>query len=321
MRIWQFLRTFGDQLGLIIVLLMLIAAFGMTTPYFFSAATFTTIANQIPATVLVAVGMTYVLVIGGIDLSVGSVLGLCGGVIGALMTAKHPLPLPVAVGAALLTGLICGAFNGIVTVTWSIPSFVVTLGMLEIARGLTHTPMITGSRTAYIGSRAGAIADASFVGLSLPFWIAIAVVIIGQFVLTRTVFGRYMIAIGTNEEAVRLSGIATKPVKVAVFMIASLLAAAGAVMDVSRAQAANPNSGSGLELSVIAAAVIGGTSLLGGRGSVVNSLLGVAIMAVLSAGLAAQGVKDETKRLITGCVIIAAVILDYYRHRLSTRRS
>ena len=308
----------GDQLGLLVVLGLLIAAFGFTTPYFFTRTTFDTIANQIPATVLIAVGMTYVLVIGGIDLSVGSVLALAGAVIGELMTHHHSPPW-LAFLAALGVGVLCGAINGIVTVIWSIPSFVVTLGMLEIARGATH--LISNSRTAYIGSPVAALSDASWIGLSLPFWIAIAMVLLGQVVLSRTIFGRYMIAIGTNEEAVRLSGIATRPVKVIVFVIAGALSALGGVMEVSRAQASNPNAGIGLELDVIAAVVIGGTSLIGGRGSVINSLLGVAIIAVLGAGLAARGVRDETKQLVTGCVIVLAVILDYYRHRFSQRRS
>ncbi|HEX8522510.1 MAG TPA: ABC transporter permease [Tepidisphaeraceae bacterium] len=308
----------ADQLGLLLVLILLIAAFGLTTRYFFTLDTFRTIANQIPSTVLVSVGMTYVLIIGGIDLSVGSVLGLSGAVIGVLMTRTQPAPVAVALLAAVGVGFLCGAVNGLVTVTWSIPSFVVTLGMLEIARGATH--IVSKSQTAYIGGAVGGLADARFLGLSAPFWIAMTVVVIGQFILLRTVFGRYMIAIGTNEEAMRLSGIATRPVKVIVFMIAGLLAGAGAVMDVSRSQASNPNSGTSLELDVIAAVVIGGTSLMGGRGSVVNSLLGVAIIAILGAGLAAQNVRDETKRLITGFVIVLAVILDYYRHRFSAHR-
>jgi ribose transport system permease protein len=309
--------SLADQLGLLAVILILILAFGLTTPYFLAPATFITIANQIPPTVVVAVGMTFVLVIGGIDLSVGSVLGLCSAVIGVLMTGPHHTPLLPAIAAALTVGILCGTFNGLVTVTWSIPSFVVTLGMLEIARGATH--LIAASRTAYIGGRVAVLADTTFAGLSLSFWIALFVVAAGQIILRRTVFGRYMIAIGTNEEAVRLSGIATRPVKVAVFAIAGALAALGAVMDVSHSQSANPNSGTGLELDVIAAVVIGGTSLLGGRGSVINSLLGVAIIAILGSGLAARGVRDETKRLITGCVIVLAVILDYYRRRLSAR--
>jgi ribose transport system permease protein len=308
-----------DHIGLVIVLAALILSFGLSTPYFLTTSTFATIANQIPATVLVSVGMTYVLIIGGIDLSVGSVLGLSSAVIGILMTAKHPAPLAVAAIGALLTGMLCGAMNGAITVTWPVPSFVVTLGMLEIARGATY--LLTSSRTQYIGTPAAAIADISFLGLSLPFWIALATVAIGQIILARTIFGRYMIAIGTNEQAVRLTGIATAPVKLAVFMIAGCLSAAGAVMDVSRSQAANPNAGTGLELDVIAAVVVGGTSLMGGRGSVIKSLLGVAIIAVLSAGLASRGVQDQTKRLITGCVIVLAVILDHYRHRLTTRGS
>jgi ribose transport system permease protein len=202
-------------------------------------------------------------------------------------------------------------------ITWSIPSFVVTLGMLEIARGATY--WLTNYRTAYVGSRAGTIADITFGGLSLTVYIAIAAVIAGQFILSRTVFGRYMVAVGTNQEAVRLSGISTWPIKLGVFMIAGFCSAVGAMMDVSRSQTSNPNSGTGLELDVIAAVVIGGTSLMGGRGSVASSLLGVAIIAVLSSGLAAQGVRDETKRIITGTVIIAAVILDYYRLRLTKR--
>jgi ribose transport system permease protein len=314
------LASVADQIGLVVVLGLLLVGFGLTTPYFFSADNFTVIASQIPSTVLVAVGMTFVLVIGGIDLSVGSVLGLAGVTMGLLMTRPaHPAPLWLATMAALGVGLLCGAINGLITVTWAIPSFVVTLGMLEIARGTAHK--ITQSNTQYLGDAAGAIADARFLGLSLPFWLAIVAVVLGQFVLSRTIFGRYMIAIGTNEEAVRLSGIATRPVKVAVFMIAGLLAAAGAVVDVSRAQSAGPNDGNNLELTVIAAVVIGGTSLMGGRGSVINSLLGVMIIAVLGAGLAARGEKDETKRLVTGCVIVAAVIFDYYRYRWSLRRS
>jgi ribose transport system permease protein len=158
------------------------------------------------------------------------------------------------------------------------------------------------------------IGDASVLGLSLPFVAAVLVVGLGQVVLSRTVFGRYMVAVGTSEEAVRLSGIDTGAVKAAVFVVSGLLAALGAVLHTARLGSADPNAGAGFELQAIAAVVIGGTSLLGGRGSVVSSFFGVVIMAVLGTGLAQVGVQDPSKRLITGGVIVAAVIADRYRH-------
>jgi ribose transport system permease protein len=156
----------------------------------------------------------------------------------------------------------------------------------------------------------------SCLGLSIPFIIAVAIVIAGQLVLSRTVFGRYLIAIGTNEEAVRLSGIDPRPLKLSVFALCGLLTSIAAVIHTARLSSANPNAGYGLELQAIAAVVIGGTSLMGGRGSVVSSFFGVLIIAVLGTGLAQIGAQESTKRLITGCVIVAAVILDYYRHRI-----
>ena len=186
--------------------------------------------------------------------------------------------------------------------------------MLEIVRGATY--MVTQSRTQYIGLPIEFIASSDTLGGSLPFLIAIAVVVIGQFVLSLTVFGRYMVAIGTNEEAVRLSGIDPRRVKLAVFAVCGALAALAAVVHTSRMASADPNAGSGFELQAIAAVVIGGTSLMGGRGSVVRSFFGVLIIAVLGAGLAQIGAGEPTKRVITGCVIVAAVILDHYRQRM-----
>jgi ribose transport system permease protein len=155
--------------------------------------------------------------------------------------------------------------------------------------------------------------------LTLPFLLALLIVVLGQLTLSRTVFGRYLIAIGTNEEAVRLSGIDPRPYKLVVFGLSGLLVGLAAVIDTSRFQSANPNAGSGFELQAIAAVVIGGTSLMGGRGSVISTFFGVLIIAVLNSGLASVGARDETKRLITGLVIIVAVIVDQYRQRWSRR--
>lgn len=303
----------ADYVGMSIALALLVAVFSFTTENFFTARNFGTIANQVPAAVLIATGMTFVLILAEIDLSVGSVLGFCGAVMGVALV-RWNLPLPVAVLACLGTGLLCGAFNGMVSIRWRLPSFIVTLGMLEVARGGAHA--VANSQTQYIGSVVEWVAETKVLGLALPFYLAVFVVVVGQLVLTRTVFGRYVIAIGTNQEAVRLSGIDPRPIKLAVFMTTGLLVALAAIVDTSRFQSANPNAGTGFELQAIAAAVIGGTSLMGGRGSVVCTFLGVLIIAVLNSGLASMGAKDETKRIVTGLVIIAAVIVDYYRQRI-----
>jgi ribose transport system permease protein len=315
---WRHWRgVVAEHVGLAAALGLLVLVFGFFTQNFLTAGNFRTIANQIPAAMLLATAMTFVLILGEIDLSVGSVLGFCGAVLGVAVVGWG-WPVGLAVLAALLAGMLCGAFSGLVSITWRLPSFIVTLGMLEMARGGAHA--LTGSQTRYLGSRIGGLAEFEVLGLSLPFLLALAVVVVGQLVLSRTVFGRYVVAIGTNAEAVRLSGIDPRPIKLTVFALGGVLVALAAVIDTSRFQSANPNAGSGFELRAIAAAVIGGTSLMGGRGSVVSTFLGVLIMAVLDSGLAALGARDETKRLVTGAVIVVAVILDYYRHRLLRNR-
>ncbi|MBL9129140.1 MAG: ABC transporter permease [Verrucomicrobiales bacterium] len=301
-----------DYLGTLIALAVILVVFGSVTRHFFGAANFRTIANQIPSALLVATGMTYILILGQIDLSVGSVLAFSGAILGVAVDQAH-LPLPLAVAAALAAGLACGAFNAFVTLRWSLPSFIVTLGTLEMARGAAHA--VTGSRTLYLGSGVEALATAHVLGLSIPFLFAVAVAVVAQLVLTGTIFGRHVVAIGTNPEAARLSGIDVKAVQTAVFVATGFLVALAAVIDTSRFQSANPNAALGIELQAIAAAVIGGTSLMGGRGSVLGTCLGVLVIAALNSGLAAVGAREELKRLVTGAVIIAAVVADLYRRR------
>jgi ribose transport system permease protein len=191
--------------------------------------------------------------------------------------------------------------------------------MLEIARGGAY--LVTGSQSVFIGPAIEAIGTPlPGLGLSPAFLVAVLLMVAGQLVLARTVFGRYVVAIGTNEEAVRLSGIDPRPVKLAVFALSGLLAGLGGVFGAAYLESADPNAGIGMELSAIAAVVIGGTSLMGGRGSVVNSFTGVLIIAVLQTGLAQVGASEPMKRVITGTVIVAAVVADAYRHRLDWRR-
>ncbi|MDZ7619711.1 MAG: ABC transporter permease [Patescibacteria group bacterium] len=308
----------ADYVGMIVVLAVLIALFSLMSNRFLSLRTFITIANQIPDLVAIAVGMTLVLVIAGIDLSVGSVLALSASVLGVAMTRWGWSPLPAAM-LCLGAGLACGLANGVISVGAGIPSFIVTLGMLEMARGGAY--LVTGSQTQYIGAAVEGIgAPLPILQVSPAFLIAIGLVIAGQFLLSRTVFGRYLVAIGTNETAVRLSGIDPRGPKIAVFALAGLLAGVAGVFQTARLSSADPNGGVGMELSAIAAVVIGGTSLMGGRGSVVNSFFGVLIIAVLQTGLAHIGATEPTKRVITGAVIIVAVLADALRNRWSACR-
>ena len=306
-----------EGLSLVGVLVTLSLGFGLLSDAFLTSASLATIANQLPTALTLAVAMTLVLVAGEIDLSVGSVLAVSQGVLGVAMT-QLGWSWPAAIAAGLTTGLLAGLVNGAIVVRWALPSFIVTLGMMEAARGGAY--LVTGSRTQYIGTDIEWLADLSWLGLSAPFLAAVALVILAEVVLTRTVLGRQAIAIGTNEEAVRLAGVDTRRVKLTIFALSGLLAAVAGVMQVARLASADPNAGTGFELSAIAAAVIGGTRLMGGKGSAVNSSLGVVIMGVLATGLTQIGVQDPTKRLVTGGVIVLAVITDVYRQRWTAAR-
>jgi ribose transport system permease protein len=305
----------AEYVAMLVIWLGLVLLFGALSHNFLSARTFLTLANRIPSLAVIAAGMTFVLIIGGIDLSVGSLLGLCGAVLGVAL-AGHQLPLLVAIGLALGIGLVAGALNGLISVMLGIPSFIVTLGMLEIARGLAY--LTTNSQTKYIGSAVEGLSEPiRGFGISPAFLITVLVIILLQLILSRTVFGRYLVAIGTNEQAVRLSGIDPRPMKIAVFALLGLLSGLAGVFYTSRLGSADPNAGVGLELSAIAAVVIGGTSLMGGRGSVLNAFFGVLIISTLEAGLAQIGVSEPAKRVVTGGVIVGAVIIDAWRHHLA----
>ncbi|MEL6105922.1 MAG: ABC transporter permease [Planctomycetota bacterium] len=308
----QLANALRQYAGLLGVLAVLVTTFSLGSKNFFQMGTLVSIANQIPDLTFIAVGMTFVLVVAGIDLSVGSVLALSSAVLGVLMV-DYEWPLWGALLPCLLTGASCGLLNGVISIRFRIPSFIVTLGMLEIARGTTK--VVTGSQTKYIGSAVEGLGE-PLAGLMVSpmFLLAVACVFAGQFLLTRTVFGRYCIAIGTNEEAVRMSGIRTAPYSIAVFSVSGVMCGLAALAQTSRLSSADPNAAIGIELSAIAACVIGGTSLMGGRGSVLSSFIGVLIIAVLQTGLAQLGVSDANKQIITGCVIVLAVLLDKLRN-------
>jgi ribose transport system permease protein len=303
----------SDLLVLLLVLGALVALFGLGTRGFLGAASLGSIANRIPALLLVSTGMTLLMVTGGIDLSVGSVLGLCGAVTGVLMVDAS-WGLGAALAASVALGALAGGINGLISVKLHLPSFIVTLGMLEIARGLAF--LVTGSQTEYIGAAVEGL-GAPIAGwvVSPAFLVAVAVAGLGQLLLSRTVFGRRLVAVGANPEAAAISGIAIDPPRLGAHALLGGLTGLAAVVNCSRLGSADPNAGVGFELSVIAAVVVGGTSLRGGRGSVLKTALGVLIVATLEAGLVQMGASEPLKRVATGCVIVAAVLADTWRRR------
>ena len=302
-----------EEFFIFIALLLLVAFFGFTADNFFSAGTLTAILTQLPALTVVTIGMTLVMITGGIDLSVGSVVALSSAVIG-IAFAVFELPLLVSALLGIAAGGCAGLINGVLGAYFRLPIFIVTLGMLEAGRGMAY--LVTNSQTVYIGPSIQSLAlPISGIGVSVSFLISLTLVVLAQLALTRTVFGRYLIAIGTNETAAKISGIRTEPYLTWVLVISGLLAGLGGLMNAAYLGASDPNAAIGLELSAIAAAVIGGTSLMGGRGSIIGAFIGVLIISVLQNGLAQLGISEPFKRLITGLVIILAVLIDRWRSR------
>ena len=274
--------------------------------------------RQIAVNICISVGMTLIVLTAGIDLSVGSVLALCGAITAGLL--KNGIKLPSAdlfIGftllGALLAGIIAGAllglFNGFVITKFKVPPFVGTLAMLTIARGLTML-WTQGHPISNLGASFAVIGTGWFLGIPVPVWIAGVVVLLAIFITRQTRLGRYIYAIGGNENAAILSGIRINKVKLIVYSIAGALAAVGGIMVTSRLDSAQPNAGSGYELDAIAAVVIGGTSLSGGKGSIGGTVMGAVIIGVLNNGLVLLNVSPFWQQVVKGAVILIAVIID-----------
>ncbi len=274
--------------------------------------------RQISVNLCLSIGMTLVILSGGIDLSVGSVLAFAGMVAAGLLQSGIEIPAFGVVAqftalGALVAGVLAGAmlgwFNGWVITRFKLPPFVATLGMLSIARGLTQLGTkgfpITG-----LGDDFGFIGTGHWLALPMPVWISGGLVAVFVLITRKTRLGRYLYAIGGNERAAQLSGLNLRAIKIAVYTLGGALAGIAGVLLTARLDAATPNAGIGYELDSIAAVVIGGTSLSGGRGSVLGTVLGCLIIGVLNNGLVLLEVSPFWQQVIKGLVILAAVALD-----------
>lgn len=302
----------------LIALVILSVAIGLLTDKFFTINNAWNVARQISVNICISVGMTLIVLTAGIDLSVGSILAFCGAVTAGLYKNGIEFPssnlfvgftLPGALLVGLIAGALLGSFNGWVITRFKVPPFVATLAMLTIARGLTML-WTKGFPISGLGKEFSYAGTGWLLGIPLPVWITAIVVGVAYVLTTKTKFGRYIYAIGGNENAAKLSGININKVKVLVYTIAGLLAAVGGIMVTSRLDSAQPNAGISYELDAIAAVVIGGTSLSGGRGKIMGTVLGAIIIGVLNNGLVLLNVSPFWQQVVKGLVILLAVIID-----------
>ena len=301
-----------------IALLLLCVALSLLSNKFLTIENGWNVLRQISVNVCISVGMTLVVLTAGIDLSVGSVLALSGAVAAGLLKSGIAWPahdlfigftLLGTIVSALLVGSALGFFNGWMITKFKVPPFVATLAMLTIARGLTML-WTKGYPISSLGPKFDYIGSGWLLGIPVLVWISAITVALAVLLVKKTPFGRYIYAIGGNEQAARLSGIHINRVKIIVYTIGGILAAVGGIMVTSRLDSAQPNAGSSYELDSIAAVVIGGTSLSGGRGTIMGTVLGAIIIGVLNNGLVLLDVSPFWQQVIKGGVILLSVIVD-----------
>lgn len=300
-------------------LIVLVAGFSLASPNFFQMTNIMAILQAASVNGVLAVAVTLIIITGGIDLSIGTLMTFCAVMAGVVLTWGG-MPLPLGIVAAIATGACCGLISGTFVAKMKIPPFIATLGMMLILKGLSL--IVTGTKPIYFNDTPGftQIAQGSVIGALVPAFpvpngVLILFLVAGAvaWILGRTVLGRYTFALGSNEEAVRLSGVDTDRWKMAIYALSGGIVGIGGLLIASRLNSAQPALGLGYELEAIAAVVIGGTSLAGGRGTILGTLIGALIMAVLTNGLRVLSVAPEWQTVVTGAIIIVAVYADQLR--------
>jgi ribose/xylose/arabinose/galactoside ABC-type transport system permease subunit len=303
-------RTWINRLAVLLALIVVGTALSFAVPHFLSWANLTNVARQISINGILAVGVTFVLLTGGVDLSLGSVVALSG-VVAAHFAHPGDYPLFVPVGMGVLAGCVCGIVNGVVVTRGKVPPFIATLGMMTVARGLAL--VLSGGRPVSNMSPAmGRIAGDWWI-IPVPVLILTAAGLMGWLLLRSARVGRHIFAVGGNEEAARAAGIDVKSVKLFAYTLCGTLAGLAGVILAARITTGQPNVGVAYELDAIAAVVIGGTSLSGGLGGVGGSVLGALLMGVIGNGLDLLNVSSYYQQIVKGLIIVGAVWLDRRR--------
>lgn len=307
---------FKENLSIIVAFLVLcvfLSVFPKTSGSFFTRQNIFNVLRQISTNLFLACGMTMVIILGGIDLSVGSIIALSG-CISAGCVARYNLPLPIALLMGLLVGLLVGMFNGAVISKTTIPAFIVTLATMNIAKGLAY--VYTGGSPVRVVTKEWQFLGAGYVGIfPTPVVILVIVLIITAIIMNKTKMGRHMYAVGGNQQAAEFSGIKVEKVKFFVHAFSGLMAGLAGIVLASRMYSGQPTAGDGAEMDAIAAVVVGGTSMAGGSGKIGGTIIGGLIIGVLNNGLNLLNVNSFWQYVVKGVVILLAVFLDYFRNK------
>ncbi|MGH7056775.1 MAG: ABC transporter permease [Acetobacteraceae bacterium] len=307
---------------MLVALVVIGAGISLVSPYFFTANNIIgTVAVYFSWICIAGFGEAIVMIGGGLDLAVGSTMGFSGMV--AALVLAHGGALALALLAGLAAGAAVGLANGVVITAVGLNPFITTLGTLSAVRGLTYgivqgaaiTPPNGGAGTAF-----GALGNATLAGIPVPVLVMAAIGLVLLIVLNQTPFGRHVYAVGGNEAAARLLGLNVTRLKIVMYLLSGVLAGVGGILLTAKSGTALPNAATGYELDVIAAVIIGGTSLYGGRGTMPGVLIGAALLGVINNGIVLMGLAGYWQLLIIGLVIVAAATLDIARERLEARR-
>ncbi len=308
----QYIKTLR-QYGIFVVFIIICLILSLISPQFLTVSNWTIIITQASINALLAFGVTFVIITGGIDLSLGSMVAVTG-VTAAMLAHPDTFPVVLPILAGLLAGLLMGIFNGFIITKSKIAPFIVTLGTMTIGRGLALI-LSKGRPISNLSDSFNFIGGGNIFGIPFPIIVLILVFIICSIILKKTLLGRYIYAIGGNEQASRASGINVNRVKMAVYSISGLLAGLAGILLTSRITTGQPNAGAGFELDAIAAAVIGGTSTSGGTGTMTGTLIGVLLIGVINNGLDLLNVTSYYQQVVMGTIIIGAVVLDSWNQK------
>lgn len=297
-----------SNIGIIAVLLLIGVVLSLFTEVFLTSDNLISVLRQISNNMFLALGMTFVMILGGIDLSVGSIVAMCGTLtVGFMVTNQIPMLPAIAMGLAI--GTLAGFINGLVVAVFRVPSFIVTLSMMNVAKGIAY--VYSGGRSTRIMNSVFNEIGTGYVGfIPLPVIYMIILIVLFSILLNKTKFGTYVFAVGGNRESAHLSGVPIKRVEMIVFTLTGFLAAFAGIVLSARMYSGQPSVGEGYELDAIAACVLGGVSMSGGVGRISGTIFGVMVIGIISNGLNLMNVSSYWQLIVKGCIIMIAVLID-----------